>query len=277
MDNASVETNATTVFAYIQSAAASLTREGRIGNAKRHTALLNSLRRYRDNRDLTFHEMDEVMVKDYETWLLGNGLTRAASSAYLRNLRTLFYSAADEGIISRRNIFSGVYTGFPKTERHAVDTESLDKIRDIDLSRHSSLAFARDLFFFSFYMKGISFVDMAHLRKSDLKDGYVVYVPEKSRTASRVRWEREMQDIVDRYALKTRGLPYILPIITRLDGTERLQYESSMRSVNRNLNRIGRMLGLAFPLTTNVARNTWDAMARDMNLPLEALRHAAKV
>ena len=263
------------VFGYVQSAIDSLTRQNRIGNAKKYGSFLNGLRRYRGGCDFTFQDLDEQLVKDYETWLLSGGNTINTSSAYLRVFRTIYYNAAKDGIVKRRQLFKGVYTGFPKTEKNAVDIDCLCRLRGLDLTRHKSMAFARDLFFLSFYMKGISFVDMAHLRKSDLKDGYVEYIPEKSHVATRIRWEREMQDIIDRYASKTRGLPYMLPVITRLDGTERLQYESSMRSVNRNLNRIGRMLGLSFPLTTNVARNTWDAMVRDMNLPLEVVRRSA--
>ena len=73
-----------------------------------------------------------------------------------------------------------------------------------------------------------------------------------------------MQAIVDKYAYLTEGSPYLLPIITRLDGTERRQYVRMELNVNRNLKKIGEMAGLRVPLTTYVARHTWATVMRDM-------------
>lgn len=38
-----------------------------------------------------------------------------------------------------------------------------------------SADFARDMFMLSFYLRGMSLMDMAFLRKSDLSYGYVTY------------------------------------------------------------------------------------------------------
>lgn len=59
-----------------------------------------------------------------------------------------------------------------------------------------------------------------------------------------------------------------MPIITRLDGTERYQYEKTEHNVNRNLKKIGEMVGLHIPLTTYVARHTWASTMRDMGFDI---------
>lgn len=112
---------------------------------------------------------------------------------------------------------------------------------------------------------------MAYLRKSDLRDGMVRYSRRKTRQTLEVVWENAMQDIVDGYAHLTAGSPYLLPIITRSDGTERRQYERMERKVNRGLRKIARMVNLPMPLTTYVARHTWASLARDAGFPLSVI------
>ncbi len=59
--------------------------------------------------------------------------------------------------------------------KRAVSADVIRLIRDIDLRLHPALDLARDLFMFSFYTRGMSFVDMAYLRKSDLRNGILSY------------------------------------------------------------------------------------------------------
>ena len=77
-----------------------------------------------------------------------------------------------------------------------------------------------------------------------------------------------MQEIVDTYAHLTVGSPYLLPIITKQDGTERRQYERMEHKVNRLLKKIGALVGLQIPLTTYVGRHCWASTMRDMGASL---------
>ena len=77
-----------------------------------------------------------------------------------------------------------------------------------------------------------------------------------------------MQEIVDTYAHLTVGSPYLLPIIMKQDGTERRQYERAEHRMNRNLKKIGEMVGLQVPLTTYCARHTWASAMRDLGTDL---------
>ena len=53
-------------------------------------------------------------------------------------------------------------------------------MRELDLTRSPSLAYARDIFMFSFYTRGMSFIDMAFLRKKDLQNGILSYRRQKT-------------------------------------------------------------------------------------------------
>ena len=67
------------------------------------------------------------------------------------------------------------------TRKRALPRETLRRIGDADLSAlHPKYALARDLFMFSFYTRGMSFVDMIYLRKSDVRDGVLTYRRKKT-------------------------------------------------------------------------------------------------
>lgn len=187
-------------------------------------------------------------------------------------LRSVYNKAAAEGIVPKGNPFATVYTGVDKTSRRAVSLADISRIKALNLAAHTPLALARDMFLFSFYMRGMSFVDMAFLRKKDLSNNYVVYSRKKTGQQLTVRWERPMQAIVDAYG--PSSTQYLLPVIVREDGTERSQYLNAMLRVNRNLKKIGVMAGIPIPLTMYVARHSWATAAKEKDISIGIISQA---
>lgn len=260
-----------TWFGFIRSLIAEKEGAGRWGTAKTYRDALSSFACFRGGEDIVMDDLDEGHMGRYEEWLKGRGLKRNSSSCYLRTLRTLYRKAVGRGLVANKDIFRGVFTGFAKTSKRAITVESVRAVRSLRLAEGSPLAFARDMFLLSLYLQGISFVDLAYLRKSDIRCGRLLYDRKKTRQSIAVGWEPAMQAIVDRYASLTSGSPYLLPIITRQDGTERRQYERAEHNVNRNLKKVGVMAGIGIPLTTYVARHTWASTMRDMGCDLSVV------
>ena len=142
----------------------------------------------------------------------------------------------------------------------------------MDFSRKPSMDFARDMFMFSFCTRGMSFIDMAYLKKTDLNNGCLVYRRKKTGQLLTMEWTRQMQDIVNKY--KQNDTRYLLPIITREDGSERRQYQNQMRKINRSLKDIARLAGLSVPLSLYYARHSWATIARGKNVPLSVISEA---
>ena len=147
--------------------------------------------------------------------------------------------------------------------------EALRRIRDMELASRPQMDYARNMFLLSFYLRGMSFVDMAYLKREDLQNGMLTYCRKKTGQRLSIRWEPCMQQIVERYP---NGNPaYLLPILVRSDSDERRQYKNVGHLINRNLRKLGRELGLAVPLTMYVARHTWASVARSRNIPLSVI------
>lgn len=257
-----------TWFGFIHGMVAEKLRIGRLGTAKTYRDALASFSRFRNGEDIAIDALDAELMNQYEAWLKAQGVKRNSSSCYLRTLRTLYRKAVEKGLATDKDIFRRVFTGFASTVKRALPLDTIRTIRRLSLPDGSDLAFSRDMFMLCIYLQGISFVDMAYLKKDDIKNGLLQYSRKKTGQSISIGWELVMQEIVDTYAHLTVGSPYLLPIITKQDGTERRQYERMEHKVNRLLKKIGALVGLQIPLTTYVGRHCWASTMRDMGVSL---------
>lgn len=253
-----------TLFNFIRSMITKKTAAKRDGTAKTYSDSLASFSSFRNGKDITFDDLNEDVINQYEAWMKNKGLKRNSSSCYLRTLKTLYLKAVELGLTEDKDIFRHVFTGFATTTKRAISIDAIKAIRKLNLKDGSPLAFARDMFMLSLYLQGMAFVDIAYLKKSDIRNGQLQYSRKKSGQTLTISWEKPMQEIVDAYSHLTKDTPYLLPIITKQDGMERKQYEKAEHNVNRNLKKIGEMAGLHIPLTTYVARHSWASIMRDM-------------
>ena len=253
-----------TLFNFIRSMITKKTAAKRYGTAKTYRDSLASFSSFRNGKDITFDDLNEDIINQYEAWMKNKGLKRNSSSCYLRTFKTLYLKAVDMELTEDRDIFRHVFTGFATTTKRAISIDAIKAIRKLNLENNPALAFARDMFMLSLYLQGMAFVDIAYLKKSDIRNGQLQYSRKKSGQTLTISWEKPMQEIVDAYSHLTKDTPYLLPIITKQDGMERKQYEKAEHNVNRNLKKIGEMAGLHIPLTTYVARHSWASIMRDM-------------
>ena len=206
------------------------------------------------------------------------GKTRT-SETYTVALNSFTRFLDDRGDVSLDKVDSGqkypfkyVYTGIDKTVKRAVPIQVIRQIRDLDLTLSPSMDYARDLFMFSFYTRGMSFVDMAYLKKKDLQNGILSYRRHKTNQQLFIKWEKPMQDIIDKY--DAQDSPYLLPIIRNISEDARKQYKNAEHRVNAKLKKIGVLLGLGVPLTTYVARHGWASIAKSKNIPISTISEA---
>ena len=212
------------------------------------------------------------MIERYEAWMRMRRLCRNTTSFYMRILRTLYNQAVSEGLAREVNPFRNVYTGIDKTAKRAVTLQEIRRIKELDLSGEKGLEFARDIFLLSFCLRGMSFVDLAYLRKTDLSNGFVTYNRRKTGRQLTIRWERHMQLLLDKY--NSPDTRYLLPIIVREDGTEERQYRNRMLLINRRLKKVAALAGVHMPLTLYVARHSWASIANAKNIPISVISGA---
>jgi len=247
-------------------------RIGKIRKSETYMAALKSFLRFRKNDDVLFDEIDSAMMVEYESELKKLGLCPNSTSFYMRNLRAIYNRAVEKELTPQNYPFRHVYTGIDKTVKRAVSLKVIRKLRDLKLEANSIEELARDLFMFSFYTRGMSFVDMAYLKKSDLHNGVLSYRRKKTGQQLFIKWEKPMQDIIAKY--DTSATPYLLPIIRNVMTDNRRQYLNTSHIVNARLKKLGQQLRLSTPLTSYVARHAWASIAKSKNIPVSIISEA---
>ena len=258
------------LFNFMQGIIARLQQLGKHRTSETYHAALRSFMQFRDGKDILFEEIDADLMLTYEAHLRGKGLARNSTSFYMRILRAVYNRAVEKGLTVNRNPFKQVYTGVDKTIKRAIPLKAIKQIKNLDLTMQPSLEFARDMFLFSFYTRGMSFIDIAYLRKRDLANGVLTYRRRKTGQQLLIRWEKCMQEIVKKYGTPTDS-PYLLPIITTPGNAERAQYQAMLHRVNASLKRVARLAGIPVQLTMYVARHSWASVAKSKNIPISVI------
>lgn len=245
-----------------------LRASGRRRTAETYRSAQNSLQRYLARNDILLSDIDVTLMCNYERYLRTQGISSNSTSFYLRVLRTIYNRAVTEGLVIDKKPFSRVYTGIGKTNKRAFPLQVIRKICELK-NLSPSQAFARDIFLFSFYTRGMAFVDIAYLSPRNIRHGMLTYRRHKTGQELTMRWEPQMQEIVDRNPSPNPN--YLLPIIKRSNGCERSQYRECQRVVNCMLHDIECLLQLTNKLTFYCARHSWASIAHSMNIPLNII------
>lgn len=255
-----------------------LKKNGQHRTMQHYQATLNSFMRFRDNADIALGDIDAELIRSYEAYLKHVAkVCLNTSSFYMRILRATYNKAVENGPAPQHNPFKDVYTGIAKTSKRAIPTQSVSSIKHLNGGLSPKQEMARDTFMMCFYLRGISFIDLAHLRKSDLKDGYLHYTRSKTRQRLSIRWEKDMQDIVDKYQTMTSSSPYLFPFLVadsdKSQDETRLYHNAETR-ITYHLRKIGARIGIKGKLTLYVARHSWATAARDNQVSISVISEA---
>lgn len=257
------------LFNFMEGIIAKLKQNRKIRTAETYKSTLNSFKKFRQDEDIMLDCLSSEVIEAYEAWHHNRGVTPNTISFYNRILRAVYNRAVEEDVIEDRNPFRHVYTGVDKTVKRSLPLYVIKKIRGMDLSLNPALDFARDMFMMSFYLRGMSFIDMAYLKKSDLKNGYVTYRRHKTGQQLTIEWTNDMQFVLDKYPENESD--YLLPVIKTTGINERCAYRNVGYNINRSLKQISKMLSLNFRLTMYVARHSWASAAKAKGIPLSVI------
>lgn len=246
-----------------------LKRNGKVRTSETYTAALHSFRKFRRDEDIMLDGLTSSVMEAYEAWLHGRGIAPNTVSFYTRILRAVYNRAVGDGITEDRHPFRHVYTGVDKTRKRALPLPVVRKINALDLAATPPLDYARDMFMMSFMLRGMSLIDMAFLRKTDLANGRVTYRRRKTGQLLTIEWTKEMQRILDKYPENTS--PYLLPIIRHRVTNERCVYRNVGYNINHNLKKIAGKVGISIPLTLYVARHSWASAAKAKGIPISVI------
>lgn len=264
--------NVKTLFGFMEDIIGRLYQLEHIGTAKNYHAALGSFKRFRGDEDITLEAIDQIMMEDYQEYLKSTGLSSNSISFYMRILRAVYNRAVEQELTKDCKPFRMVFTGTEKTLKRAISINDIKRIKNLDMSLKPNIEFARDIFLFLFFCRGMSFIDAAFLRKTDVRNGVLTYRRHKTNHVLRIKIINPIKELIDRYSDKSS--PFLLPIIDCSAADERKQYETALRRINNTLKIIADMVKLPVTLTTYVSRHSWATIAKSKNVPVNVISDA---
>lgn len=245
----------------------------RFSTAKNYRTAIRSLRRFLQREELMVRDFTPELMADYAQWLRQQGISMNTVSCYLRSLRAIYNKVVKLYDLEDRKPFKDLFTGHAKTVKRSATNDDIKRLQAMILPKHSTLQLSRDIFLFSLYAQGMPFVDVSFLRKEQIRDGVIVYERHKTGQQIVVKIEGCIQEIINRYSRADSD--FVFPIITTHHPTQAYrQYQSSLRTYNRNLHKLEKLAGLKRSLTSYVVRHTWASVAYDTNVDLAVIASA---
>ena len=254
-------------IAYANSRVEKLRDEGRYDAAIKLKKYLRKFITYLGKNEVPFKDFDALLIRNYHTWLKNQELGRNTISLYIRNLKRVYKLAVNDGLAADSNPFEGMDVSYRvKKERNGLTLDEVKRLRDLDLSGESEMTvFARDIFLFTVYARGMRSDDIFRLTKKNIKNGQLTYRQHVTGKEISIPWEPALQEIADRY--RQKGTLLLFPIITAKDPREQWrQYDSLLHRINYSLKKLGEMMELGYPLNLTVARHSWESMAKSVSI-----------
>ena len=260
---------------------------GKIGTAKCYKDSFNSLKRFTKGKlDFYFDEITLHWLNSYEKWLRANQCKETSMSAFFRTLRSVYNKA-----IANKHVKADAYpfkafkiSKFDTTtEKRAIAKESNKQIMNVNLdSGRKYMQLSKDLYVFSYLCGGINFTDMANLEHSNITNGKLSYIRQKTGKKITIPVTSEAMQLVNKYMKESVCTnDYIFPILDKSKHvTEQQKFNRKHKvlgHVDKCLKEISKQAGINANLTTYVARHSFATVLKrsGVNIALisEALGH----
>lgn len=271
---------------FVLSVCAELNQRGKYGTTGNYRAMLSAFEKFTGHSNVRLEELNPIRLAEFEEYLHASLLEQNTITFYMRNLRSIYNKARRIGLVEKTgNPFEEVSFRIDKTRKRAISPETMRRIAEAEFEANTWLAQARDLFLFSFYARGMSFVDMAYLSQQAIEGDMLYYTRSKTGQVISVRITPPLQKLIDRYAVCS---PWVLPVMKHFPqghngvllndleadaSHEELykRYKDALTVYWYYLGVISQALNTEKRLSFNVARHTWASIARNRGISMSVI------
>jgi integrase len=258
---------------------------GRFSAARICVAVKNSLREFcGDDLDLYVDDLTPNLMSSYENFLIiEKKCSWNTSSLYLRFIRVLYNRVLEEGRVAYiPNLFKHVFTGVLSNHQRALKPQEL---RALLAENSSSEQVDSDAEMFNmpdrltakaavclellFRLQGISFRDLAMLRKADVHDDYLVIRRKKTGVEMHIRITAQVRKLFQQCEGDADS-PFLLNLLDgKLTGKALYQnYCHALSRMNYYLKKLAVLRGVCRNVTSYCARHSWATIAKNADVPL---------
>lgn len=210
-------------------------------------------------------------LKEYEDWLAGQQSSPNTISTYMRTLQAVYNRWMSPGIEGYNPVlFKDIYTKVESRTKRALTAEQMEQLRNTDFSvltlrQQQVLTY----FLLMFMLRGMPFIDLAHLRKSDLRNRRITYRRHKTGKLMVVDVPPDAMRLLQKYRDKTDS-EYLFPLLHGglFMEEHHHRYQETLRHFNRELARLMKQLLPGVSVSSYTARHTWATLAYHSGVPV---------
>ncbi|MEJ6980564.1 site-specific integrase [Pedobacter sp. P351] len=266
-----------TVYQYAQGLIDELKSINKIGNAWVYQSTVNALKLYYPKDDLYFEQIDYAFLDAYNAFLTKKEIKHNSIYLYVRTIRIFYNKAIKVKLVDKALYpFDDFKLKPEKTRKRAIDKLVIKKIKNLKLVEDTTIWHVRNWFLLSFYLIGISIVDLALLAPDSYKDGRIEYKRRKTGKWYDIKVLPQAATIIELY-LNSSKTGYILPVINYKPKDE----ETLMRIVkgrtkliNKYIKQLGEIIEYEGEITTYTARHSWATIAKKLGYSNEVIAEA---
>ena len=240
-----------------------LNREGRTGYAKTIKDSYNAFFRFEKNKGLTFKQLNYNLLNDFVIFLKQRNYSDSGIAVRLKDLRALYNQAIKRKIVDRKHYpFDEFKVSKFKTadSKRAIDKKQIQLIANLNLNKHPELHDAHNYFLFSYLSRGMNFIDIVHLKWSNISEGRLIYSRSKTNTRFNIKIEGQLAQIIEHYRAQQRPTQYVFPIISQ-DGLTPIQLQkekdNALKVFNKKLKALAVLAGVSGKVTSYVIRHSY--------------------
>lgn len=252
-----------------------LTTAHRLGNARAYSETKNALLKF-SNDKIKFTDITPEFLEKFEVDMRSRGNIDGGIAFKMRELRSLVNKAIQRKIMSKEDypfdeyLISKLKT---KTKKRALTLEDFRKFKNVDLTERPELLEAYHYFMFSFYTRGMNFVDIMKLKKSDIKNNRIIYTRSKTKGNFSLELNAKANEIINYYSDKNQS-DYVFPILLHNEMTP-LQIENRKHKVlsrfNCKLREIAKIAKIETHLTSYVARHSFATIMKNTGVSTDVI------
>jgi len=267
------------VFDFIESIVDDLRKAKKIGNAEVYVGLLRKLKKFHTREYLTFEEINYSFLKKMEVIHFSRDNQAGGLSVYMRTLRSVYNKAIKAGYASLEKYPFKDYSirnGDP--QRRALSETEFDAFKTVELKVGSVLDEARKLFLASFYMRGMNWMDMCLLKRSNLTGDLerIQYVRSKTSKRFSIKINDKLREIILSYMENENFKDgFIFPILKLEDDPAKYHeiIKNKRKRLNKRLKEIAELCGID-SLTIYTARHTYATMGKRRGVPTAVIQES---
>ena len=267
---------------FINEIISDMEKSKRIGNARAYKEAKSLVIRFlKDSKSITtvlkFKEITPEFFEKFEVYMRSRGNDNGGISFKMRQIRAVFNRAINRKLISQDLYpfkFYKISKLKSKPNKRALTIDEFKKFKSVDLSKNPLLVEAYNYFMFSFYTRGMNFVDIMHLKKSDIINGRINYTRSKTKGKFNIEIVDNAQKIIDYYKTIQKDSQYVFPILLNdnMSPTQIAYREQKVLArVNKKLKEISKLAGIEKKITTYVARHSFATILKKIGTSTDVI------